>query len=374
MNCTADTINISLKMYHSLNDLGDLCSEWNALVDASSYPNVFRRWEWISTWWKWFGANRELNILLVSHGSELVGIAPLYIERGRFGGRKIEWIGFGGPTCPEYLGPIIHRDFVEPVIETLARHFTEIKWSGIAFRDVPPDDLATNALIDALSRYYPAIRFPGEACPYFIFPQSFEALLKRLSSHRRQRKKRQLRRAKEELGVRLDVLCNPSTLEQAFPIIERLSASSKKEVGLVSPFLNPDYAGFHREVCERLSINALARVYMLSFRDKPAAFLYGFSYHNKFYAFQTGYDSDMDAYSPGDTVFQMVYEHLIGEGLTEFDYLRGGEEYKNQFGDLQRCTETSLVYRCAGHVYAAQWIRLNVIAPVRRQVKQRLVR
>ena len=76
------------------------------------------------------------------------------------------------------------------------------------------------------------------------------------------------------------------------------------------------------------------RVYLLLFRGAPVAFLYRFASQSKFYAFQTGYDSNMEAYSPGDIVFQMVYEHLVGEQMKELTYLRGGESYKDQFGDM----------------------------------------
>ncbi len=113
---------------------------------------------------------------------------------------------------------------------------------------------------------------------------------------------------------------------------------------------------------------------MLRFRGAAAAFLYGFTYHKKFYAFQTGYDSGLNAYSPGDIVFQMAYEHLMAEQIEEFDYLRGGEEYKNQFGDLRRRTETTLVFHSIGLRYGSEWLRSNVVAPARHRVKQWLAR
>ena len=59
----------------------------------------------------------------------------------------------------------------------------------------------------------------------------------------------------------------------------------------------------------------------------------------------------------------MVCEQLIAQGTEEFDYLRGEEEYKSQFGDLRRCTETVLLFRHANHRYAGQWIRSNLVAP-----------
>ncbi len=349
---------------------------WNRLVDVSTYPNVFRRWEWVNTWWKWFGANRELQVLRLTRGQQLIGIAPLYAARIPFGGRRLAWVGAGGPTCPEYLGPIIHRDYSGAAIRAIAACLRTggARWDSIAFLDVPPDDLATTSLVAALAGRFPAIRYPGEVCRYFRVPETYEALLKRLSSHGRQRERRQRRRAGKELDARLEILSLPDTIARAFPDIVRLSASSKGKAGQRSPFLNPRYLGFHREVCEQLSRVDIARVYVLHFRGRPAAFIYGFTCHQKFSFFQTGYDADASAYSPGDVVFQMVCEQLIAQGTEEFDYLRGEEEYKSQFGDLRRCTETVLLFRHANHRYAGQWIRSNLVAPARREVKRWLVR
>ena len=193
---------------------------WNGLVDQSTYPNVFRRREWISTWWKWFGKGRRLYVLKLTRGTELVGVAPLYLVRTRLGGRRLAWIGAGGPTYPEYLGPIVHRDHASAVVAAIADHFRHVdkKWDCMSFLDVAPDDAATVSLIAALADNYPAICYSGEICPYFHLPESYGTLLKRLSAHGRQRKNRQLRRAKEELDARNSTARQPAAVA-TFPHI-----------------------------------------------------------------------------------------------------------------------------------------------------------
>ncbi len=348
---------------------------WNRLVDASTYPNVFRRWEWVNKWWNWFGGNRHLYLRIVMRGSELLGIVPMYRTVTRLGVKTLNWIGAGGPTFPEYLGPIVHQDRATEVVAEIANHFRSGRgnWDKILFPDTAPDDLATIQLITALAETHSTIRAPGEICAYFFFPSSFEGLMARLTSHGRQRKKRQLRRAKEELEASLDVSSDVETISEWFPTMKRLSISSKERAGQVSPFLNLEYAGFHRDACRALGRASLSRVYMLLLRGSPAAFLYGFLYQGKFYAFQTGYDCDLEAYSPGDILFQMVYEHLIGEKAEEFDYLRGGEAYKRQFADLERRTETTLVFRRRGIGYVTDTFALQCIKKVRSAIKNYLL-
>ncbi len=176
----APAVAVGVSVCNSLQAASGGVDAWNSLVDASTYPNVFRRWEWVTTWWKWFGKGRELYLLRLTLGQKLVGIAPLCVARARLGGTKLAWIGEGGPTCPEYLGPIVHRDHASAVVEAMASHFrhADKNWDCISFPDVPPDDVATLSLIAALAGSYPAICYPGEVCPYFRLPQSYEALLR----------------------------------------------------------------------------------------------------------------------------------------------------------------------------------------------------
>ena len=125
-----------------------------------------------------------------------------------------------GWTCPEYLGPIIHRDYSGAAIRAIAACLRMgAPLDSIAFLDVPPDDLATTLLVAALAGRFPAIRYPGEVCRYFRVPETYEAPLKRLSSHGRQRERRQRRRAGKELDARLEILSLPDTIARAFPDI-----------------------------------------------------------------------------------------------------------------------------------------------------------
>lgn len=81
-------------------DLEALAEDWNKLVDHAEYPNVFLRWEWVGTWWKYFGDGRSLRVYLVYDGSRLVGILPLYARRRALCGISrrmvLAPIGFGG--------------------------------------------------------------------------------------------------------------------------------------------------------------------------------------------------------------------------------------------------------------------------------------
>lgn len=361
-------------------DLQALAEAWNNLVDDSAYPNVFLRWEWVGTWWKYFGGGRPLRVYLVYDGSQLVGILPLYARRRALCGISrrmvLAPIGFGGPTCPEYLGLIVHREALEAVVQRLAAELRspDDRWTAIELPDVAPDDRGTHALVEALAAEYPSLATPGVRCPAIFLPDSYEALLGRLSSHRRQREKYQVRRTKRECAAEVISIESSKQVEDVFPLMIELSASSCTRAGHASPFSNARYACFHREIMARMSETGLLKLFVLELHGQPAAYVYGFLYDSRYSFFQTGFDSQASRYSPGDVILQMTFQELIREGVREFDYLRGEESYKYVFADHERQTTSFFVFRSLGLGYLSRRVRVGVVAPFRRKAKVLLLR
>jgi hypothetical protein len=64
-----------------------------------------------------------------------------------------------------------------------------------------------------------------------------------------------------------------------------------------------------------------------------------------------------------------MVEHVIEQGATEFDYLRGEHSYKHMFADGARHTETVRVYRQRGAAYLDRWARTHVLAKMRAWAK-----
>jgi CelD/BcsL family acetyltransferase involved in cellulose biosynthesis len=365
-------------VYDALTAVPGQQEAWNSLVDVSAYPNVFLRWEWITSWWKWFGEGRQLYLIVVLDASEIVGIVPLYLATASCGyafrGRKLAFIGAGGPTCPEYLGPISHRDYVDAVILKVAHYLrsSESKWDVIEFLDVAPDDVGTNALILALGKHNPTVCNAGEVCRYFLLPDDYESLLKRLSHHGREKVGRPVRKAMRMFDVELKTIDGVDALSDVIPTLTRLSCSSRARWGETSPFASKKYAGFHQEVIGKLLPSGIARVYLLTFDGVTVAFRYAFVYHRKYYSFQTGFDSQMEKYRPGSVSLQLVLKQLIEQGVIEFDHLRGEHSYKKRFADKQRRTKTTFVYRRPGILYLNGWLQSRVVRRLRHWVKRRL--
>src|SRR5690349_5087527 len=104
-------------------ELAALGPAWRRLHGRAAVASVFNDWAWQSAWWRLYGAGRELRVLVASRGDAIVGVLPAYIETTlQFGlpARLLRWVGDGGDTYPDDLGPLLAPGEERTVGATLA--------------------------------------------------------------------------------------------------------------------------------------------------------------------------------------------------------------------------------------------------------------
>src|SRR5947208_10757678 len=101
-----------------------LAAVWNPLLAESASNTLSLTFEWLTVWWEVFGTERELYILVVRDGEELIGIAPLLRREMRHYGvlpyRRLEFLASGedeaDEVCSEYLDFILRRGRAEEAL------------------------------------------------------------------------------------------------------------------------------------------------------------------------------------------------------------------------------------------------------------------
>src|SRR5438034_8066858 len=118
---------------------------WNPLLAASESSAVTLTWEWLTTWWDVFGDERELYLLVVRDGVEVIGIAPLLRRMVQHYGwlpyRRIEFLASGeaeaDEICSDYLDFIFRRgreaDALEAILNYL--HRPQADWDEMLLTD-----------------------------------------------------------------------------------------------------------------------------------------------------------------------------------------------------------------------------------------------
>src|SRR5260370_42673485 len=99
--------------------------EWTELLEASDSDGFFLTWEWLFTWWKPLAESRQLFLLTVRSGEELVAIAPFALRPATLDRVPplscIELLG-SGTAGSDYLDVIVRRGRESEVARALAGH------------------------------------------------------------------------------------------------------------------------------------------------------------------------------------------------------------------------------------------------------------
>src|SRR5262249_26150381 len=100
-----------------------LAHEWTDLLSASAADCVFLTWEWLHTWLTQLGQGRQLNVITVRAGGELIGVAPLMVCPPRVARlvpfRSLEFLGTGS-VGSDYLDVVVRREREHEALDALA--------------------------------------------------------------------------------------------------------------------------------------------------------------------------------------------------------------------------------------------------------------
>jgi CelD/BcsL family acetyltransferase involved in cellulose biosynthesis len=102
---------------------------------------------------------------------------------------------------------------------------------------------------------------------------------------------------------------------------------------------------FHQAALPRLVAAGIARLFTLVIEGRAVGAYYGLHHGARAYAYIGGFDPDFAFESPGTLLLGRAIAEAVGDGATEFDFLRGQEPYKYEWGAVDRWSRRRLIHR-----------------------------
>jgi CelD/BcsL family acetyltransferase involved in cellulose biosynthesis len=96
--------------------------------------------------------------------------------------------------------------------------------------------------------------------------------------------------------------------------------------------MGPEIAEFFTRIAECFSSLGWLRLDTLTIGDRAVASTFSFDYDKTFYLYNSAFDPTVGRLSPGYVLVSQLIEDAIERGQRQFDFLRGPERYKYQFG------------------------------------------
>ena len=329
-----------LEAKRSSEEFYQLASEWNYLLPESASHVPFLRHEYLTTWWQTRGGgewpNAELFVVTArDENHRLVGIAPLFFSRNPDGTPAL--LLLGSIEISDYLD-LIARPADLPVF--LDRLFDFLSgehappWEALDFYNIP-DNSPTLPLMRsrAEQHHWSYIQQALLPSPYIPLPGDWETYLARLDKKQRHEIRRKMRRAESyEKPVRWYIVQDETSLDSEIDGFLMLMQQDEEKARFLTDAMRSQ---IRQSVHTAFQAGWLQLAFLEIDGEKAAGYL-NFDYANQIWVYNSGLNENYRELSPGWVLLSYLLQWSNENHRAEFDFMRGGEDYKYRFGGVNR--------------------------------------
>ncbi len=304
-----------------------LKKEWNELLSRSGQKNPFLTHQWFDAWWKSFGRDKTLEILLVRDElGDLVGLGPLMVSDSVLS-------FMASPEVTDYCDFICQEEcrenFYKILLGWLQKKTTD--FSRMEFINIPAGSPSLSEFPRLASTFdFVCETAESEVVPSMSLPDSFENYLISLDRKNRHELRRKIRKLESIGPVRIRRVTDPSNINEAvqqFISLHKSSSPSKKDF-----WQKEGMSEFFQGLVSLFSLEKWVEIYLLSVEERIIGGLVNFRYEDHLFLYNSAYDDTFSSLSPGFYLFSHSIKQAIEEGRKTADFLRGGEKYKYFLG------------------------------------------
>ena len=331
---------LQIELIHDDQQWRALEPEWNQLLTQSVQDVPFLRHEYLNAWWQHHGGDEweadELLVLIArDQEGNLAGALPLFKSKNHAEMETL--VLLGSVEISDFLDVLASQELLPEFWEAVFTYLTGPEapsWDKLALFNLLEDSPTLAALENAAQNY--GLNFAQERlqpAPCIALPDSFDDYLESLDGKYRRELMRKIRNA---LGYFI-----PVTVERIGPEDDLDAAmddffAMMREEPEKDRFLHPAMVEQMRAVVKAAADEGwLDLRFLLVGRERAAGYL-NFNYNDRIWVYNSSRADKFSNVSPGIVLLGLLIEEAIEQGKTEFDLMRGDEEYKYQLGGVDR--------------------------------------
>lgn len=306
-----------------------LREEWQQLFAATGCSSPFLSWEWLSVWYKWFGAGRIPFFLKVTRENRLIGLLPLCLQEKKVLGMRLGRLGFigAGAGGADYLDLIAKPENKAEVLSAIFDFLKKEKdFDVLCLENLASDSTTAGFLRDFNEQQFRYAQLTTAVCPQIDLSGGWEAILK--NSKRASNFKRRLKQLEKMPDFEFRSITSPAEAQAAFERFFRLHELRWSNNGGSELSGHPRLVSFQRDLVPTLAQTGLLRFDELWAEGECRASVYGLDDGKTFYYYNSGYDLDWANKSVGLVLIGLSVKNAIARGNSLYDFLRGDETYK----------------------------------------------
>jgi CelD/BcsL family acetyltransferase involved in cellulose biosynthesis len=361
-DCMANVLEVN-----HIDDLAQFRLAWNALLPETPGASFFHTLDWLETYWRHFGHDQRLRVLIVRSGGTPVGIVPLCVRREKYRLGTLRVLTYPLDNWATWFGPVGPSPAATMLAAMQHIRRTRRDWDMIDLRWVGPE----SAERGRTARSMRAANLFCEKREYQLtsivdLPSTWDEFIAAKSSTLRRQFRRTLKNLFEERGAEF-VRHRPAPAREGdgdprwdlYAMCELTALASWQGSSTNGNTLtHPRVREYCRDAHQTAARLGMVDVNVLLLEGRPAAFLYSYHYQGRIAALRTGYDASAGNDGIGSALALKSIEDSIHRGDELIDFGPGEREHKRR---MRTRTESSyrLTYAPIGSLrsQAVRWSR-----------------
>lgn len=324
-----------------------LQAEWTELIQHTSDVSANLTWEWVNIWLKYFEHEGELYILTARDETtgKLLGIAPLFKTKEKPKYHLPYWqIGFiGASHHHELLNFIIRDGHKNTVLNEFMRALKEGQsaWDVLQFSGVKDKKLYRR--LKATHTHWSQNSRQKIISPNISLPANYEDWLMHTISKNHRKKLRKYRRQLDGAfpgAWSIHRVADEEELAEIFKVLVQYHQAQWEAAGMPGAFHYGEWSEYFFNVMKELLQMGLLRLFYLQIQEKPASILFSYKFGSHACDYISGIDYSVTDIPIGHVLTHHSIQTAIEEGLTDYCFMWGDQEYKYSFGAQQRTLHT----------------------------------
>lgn len=303
--------------------------QWWRLFDACPDASPFQSPEWLLAWRRHFLARGLWTLAVRRDDGRLIGLAPFFIHaEPATGRRQLTLLGNGVSDRLDLLAAPADRDAVARAVFARLAERAGL-WTDCDFRDLPAD---SPLLAEPLPLAAAAERVDAEEpCPALALPDRPDEVLAGLSKARRGDIRRCARRLAETGALAFEA-ADAANCAEHLAALGQLHGARRRLRGGAGVLADPPTRAFLDDASAGLLARGLLRLEALRLGGRIIAVQFALRRGTRGYSWLHAFDPEFAAHGPGWILLARSLEAAVDAGVRSFDFLRGREAYKYEWG------------------------------------------
>lgn len=320
--------------------------DWNRLLAESAGDTLFLRQEWLSLWWKHFGADRRLAVVLARRDGRPAAALPLMEDDDFQSGLRVPVLrSTTNAHSFRFNGLCAPGD--DAALRAIWSHLRARRrsWQAIILEEVPEDAPVLEPLLDAARRDgHPVGTWRGAEVPYLATEGTWPAYLDSLSRNMRANLRKKSRRLRERGEVVYRCISAPGDVEDALEAGLGLEGSGWKERAGSAILSNPTLTRFYTEWARAAAARGWLRLSLLEVAGVHAAFDFSTQYAGRYFDLKMGYDPAWGQYSVGQLLKAEILRRCFEGDTREYDFLGPMMRAKDDWAPQRRAHSWHFIF------------------------------